>query len=249
MVLAGAGVPHARLVELAEARFGADFGRYRHRKAPRVTRVPATYLGGEVQLNASEHPLLHLAVVYEGVPFTDPDLYAMATLQMLLGGGSSFSSGGPGKGMYSRLYTNVLNNYGWVENIQAQMFAYADSALFGITGATSPPYARSWLHLVTTELRRLLVPVHSIELSRAKNQLKSSMLMHLESRAVQLEDMSRQLLGMGAYVPPEQAAALIDAVTEHDLARVVSRLLRSSPSLAVLGDCANAPSLANYVRP
>ena len=30
---------------------------------------------------------------------------------MLMGGGGSFSAGGPGKGMFSRLYLNVLNRY------------------------------------------------------------------------------------------------------------------------------------------
>jgi processing peptidase subunit alpha len=30
---------------------------------------------------------------------------------MMMGGGGSFSAGGPGKGMYTRLYLNVLNRY------------------------------------------------------------------------------------------------------------------------------------------
>lgn len=38
----------------------------------------------------------------------------MTVLTYLLGGGNSFSSGGPGKGMHSRLYTRVLNQYHWV---------------------------------------------------------------------------------------------------------------------------------------
>lgn len=46
-----------------------------------------------------------------GVSWEDPDLYAICTLQMLMGGGGSFSAGGPGKGMHSRLYRNVLNRY------------------------------------------------------------------------------------------------------------------------------------------
>ena len=32
-------------------------------------------------------------------------MVAYSLLQTLLGGGSMFSAGGPGKGMYSRLYT------------------------------------------------------------------------------------------------------------------------------------------------
>jgi processing peptidase subunit alpha len=38
----------------------------------------------------------------------------MTVLTYLMGGGNSFSSGGPGKGMHSRLYTRVLNQYHWV---------------------------------------------------------------------------------------------------------------------------------------
>jgi processing peptidase subunit alpha len=38
----------------------------------------------------------------------------MTVLTYLMGGGNSFSSGGPGKGMHSRLYTRVLNQFHWV---------------------------------------------------------------------------------------------------------------------------------------
>ena len=249
MIVAGAGIPHGALVQMAEARFGGEFGHFRQRKAPKVVRAPAQYTGGELIVDAPEHPLLHVGVFYEGVPYLHPDLYAMATLQMLLGGGSSFSSGGPGKGMYSRLYLNVLNQHGWVESIQAQMFAYVDSALFGFTATTEPGNARALLGVMTTELRRLLVPVHTVELTRAKNQLKASMFMHLESRAVQFEDISRQVLGLGECLSQAEAGARIDAVTADDILRVVQRLLASNPTLTILGDTATAPSLADYIRP
>jgi processing peptidase subunit alpha len=48
-------------------------------------------------------------------------------MQMLLGGGGSFSAGGPGKGMYSRLYTNVLNQYYRVDYCAGFHHCYADS--------------------------------------------------------------------------------------------------------------------------
>jgi hypothetical protein len=41
----------------------------------------------------------------------------MTVLTYLMGGGNSFSSGGPGKGMHSRLYTRVLNQYHWVRGV------------------------------------------------------------------------------------------------------------------------------------
>jgi processing peptidase subunit alpha len=37
------------------------------------------------------------------------EFVSACVLSQLLGGGGSFSAGGPGKGLYSRFYTNVLN--------------------------------------------------------------------------------------------------------------------------------------------
>lgn len=52
---------------------------------------------------------LILAFEYKGGWKDVQGAATMVTLTHLLGGGSSFSSGGPGKGMHSRLYTRVLN--------------------------------------------------------------------------------------------------------------------------------------------
>lgn len=46
-----------------------------------------------------------------GCSHSDPDFVPTCVLNMMMGGGGSFSAGGPGKGMYTRLYTNVLNRY------------------------------------------------------------------------------------------------------------------------------------------
>ncbi|MCI14170.1 mitochondrial-like-processing peptidase subunit alpha-like, partial [Trifolium medium] len=55
---------------------------------------------------------------------------------MLLGGGGSFSAGGPGKGMYSRLYLRVLNEYPQVHSISAFNNIYNNTGIFGIQVTT-----------------------------------------------------------------------------------------------------------------
>lgn len=42
-------------------------------------------------------------------PLQEDDFIPFAVLNMMMGGGGSFSAGGPGKGMFTRLYLNVLN--------------------------------------------------------------------------------------------------------------------------------------------
>lgn len=43
------------------------------------------------------------------VAIQEEDFIPFAVLNMMMGGGGSFSAGGPGKGMFTRLYLNVLN--------------------------------------------------------------------------------------------------------------------------------------------
>ena len=79
---------------------------------------PSHYTGGFLSLptqppslNPNQPAFTHIHLAFEGLPIASDDIYALATLNTLLGGGGSFSAGGPGKGMYSRLYTNVLNQH------------------------------------------------------------------------------------------------------------------------------------------
>lgn len=55
----------------------------------------------------------------------------ITVLQVLLGSGSVFSSGGPGKGMYS-LLNKAINGTGFISDIKAHNLVYKDTGLFGI---------------------------------------------------------------------------------------------------------------------
>ncbi|KAE8715224.1 hypothetical protein F3Y22_tig00110186pilonHSYRG00187 [Hibiscus syriacus] len=54
---------------------------------------------------------------------------------MLMGGGGSFSAGGPGKGMHSRLYLRVLNEYQQIHSFSAFNSIFNNTGLFGILAA------------------------------------------------------------------------------------------------------------------
>ena len=54
--------------------------------------------------------------------------------ELVNGWGRSFSAGGPGKGMYSQLYLNVLNRYHSVYSVLAQNFSMSDAGLFCLFG-------------------------------------------------------------------------------------------------------------------
>ncbi|OAP62866.1 hypothetical protein AYL99_02093 [Fonsecaea erecta] len=198
--------------------------------------MPSHYTGGYLALptlppppNKFTIPLSYVHIAFEGLPISSEDIYAQATLQTLLGGGGSFSAGGPGKGMYSRLYTNVLNQHGWVESCVAFNHSYTDSGLFGIAGACEPGRVGHMVDVICRELQALTLEsgfssLNIAEVNRAKNQLRFSLLMNLESRLVELEDLGRQVQVHGRKVGVKEMCEKIDALTVADLRRVATQI-------------------------
>ncbi|EAT82570.2 hypothetical protein SNOG_10235 [Parastagonospora nodorum SN15] len=180
------------------------------------------------------------------LPISSPDIYALATLQTLLGGGGSFSAGGPGKGMYSRLYTNVLNQHGWVESCMAFNHSYTDSGLFGIAASCAPSHVAQMLEVMCRELKSLgdetgYAMLKAGEVQRAKNQLRSSLLMNLESRMVELEDLGRQVQVHGRKVGVREMCRKIEAVTVEDLRRVARHVFGGE--VRNVGEGSGAPTV------
>lgn len=197
---------------------------------------PSHYTGGLLSLPptteaASIHnpSFTHIHIAFEALHISHPDIYALATLQTLLGGGGSFSAGGPGKGMYSRLYTHVLNQYGWVESCVAFNNSYTDSGLFGIAATCAPNSGHALVDVLCRQMRNTYATsgagaISPSELSRAKNQLRSSLLMNLESRMVELEDLGRQVQVYGRKIGAKEMCERIEAVTMEDLRRVAEEV-------------------------
>ncbi|KAL6230778.1 hypothetical protein BDW75DRAFT_221778 [Aspergillus navahoensis] len=208
--------------------------------APESTPVdltqPSHYTGGFLTLPHIPPPanpmlprLSYIHLAFEALPISDPDIYALATLQTLLGGGGSFSAGGPGKGMYSRLYTNVLNQHGWVESCIAFNHGYTDSGIFGISASCSPTRINQMVEVMCRELQNLTLDtgytsLQPQEVNRAKNQLRSSLLMNLESRMVELEDLGRQVQVHGRKIGVTEMCKHIESLTVEDLRRVARKV-------------------------
>ncbi|BGP06823.1 Mitochondrial-processing peptidase subunit alpha [Rhodotorula toruloides] len=199
-----------------------------------LSAAHARYTGGTLLLEKPDLEFTHVYVGYESLALSDPDIYAAATLQTLLGGGGSFSAGGPGKGMYSRLYTHVLNQYHAVDFCSAFHHCYLDTGLFGITISVHPSFLSRTAALIAQQLDSITRPmsngIGAAELRRARNQLKSSLAMALESKMVQVEDLGRQVQAQGRKVSMREMAELIDRVTLTDVFRVANRILRPSAS-------------------
>ncbi|KAI8324983.1 LuxS/MPP-like metallohydrolase [Martensiomyces pterosporus] len=246
MVVAAVGMDHEELVRLNSSTTSSRVA---------IPGGKAVYTGGTWFESKPDMEFTQVYLGFKSAGIADEHrLYAYATLQMLLGGGGSFSAGGPGKGMYSRLYTRVLNQHAWIESCVAFHHCYTDTGLFGISASCGPQNEHALFDVIATELeavasgksrvsprsslRRPFASQEgpsSLEVRRAKNQLKSNLLMNLESRMVQLEDLGRQIQISGYKIPAETMVSHIEAITANDIAKVAGELLESPATLLAQG--------------
>eukprot|EP01134_Creolimax_fragrantissima_P000882 CFRG0882T1 len=232
MVVTGAGIDHDRLLALTEKYFGSV---PTEPPTPLPVFPKSVYKGGKVFRHNSLLKHVHVILGFEGLPWDHEDIYALCTLQMLMGGGSSFSAGGPGKGMHSRLMTQVLNRHFWVESCMAQLVSHGDTGLFYLHGTCNGPDTRPLLEVMIHQYNEVS-NISDIEVARAQNQLKSHLLMNLESRVVQFDDISKQILTSGKRIQPLELCKLVDSVTKEDIIRVVERLRTGNPTVVLYGD-------------
>jgi len=236
IVIAASGVEH-------EA-FTADVEKFFARlpSTPVATSGAAKYIGGQYAVPAdTSDGLAHVTLAFEGPSWNDASLIPMCVLHTLMGGGSSFSAGGPGKGMYSRLYTGVLNKHGWVQNATAFNSCYLDSGMFGIYGAAEPQYVPNLVQVLAEQLKNMGSDLSDEELSRAKNQTKSSVLMNLEAKPIILEDMGKQVLCYGKRITAAEVCSQIDAVSAADIGKVASKMLKTQLTYAAYGEVHSLP--------
>nr|XP_020650618.1 mitochondrial-processing peptidase subunit alpha [Pogona vitticeps] len=252
MVLAGVGMEHEHLVECARKYLLGVEPVWGSGKATEVDRSIAQYTGGilklekdmsDVSLGPTPIPeLTHIMIGLESCSFLEEDFIPFAVLNMMMGGGGSFSAGGPGKGMFTRLYLNVLNRHHWMYNATSYHHSYEDTGLLCIHASADPRQVRDMVEIITREFVLMAGAVGEVELERAKTQLKSMLMMNLESRPVIFEDVGRQVLATGTRKLPHELCVLIGKVSAADIRRVVTKMLRNKPAVAALGDLRELPS-------
>lgn len=77
---------------------------------PKPTVPVSHYKGGIHRILYEEEPYFEFGVVFPGCEFKSDKMELYNILRILLGTASSFSSGGPGKGMHSRCTKHLLNS-------------------------------------------------------------------------------------------------------------------------------------------
>ncbi|GJE43330.1 M16 family metallopeptidase [Methylobacterium soli] len=226
MVLAAAGaVEHAAIVEAAERHFG-DLAPSR---APAA--VAGSYGGGERRLQRKLEQA-NLVIGLPGLSFRDDGYYALHIFAQVLGGG-----------LTSRLWHEVRETRGLAYEIQAFHWPFSDCGLFGIGAGTSGTDLPELVDVTLAATVKAVDDLDTIEIARAKAQLKVALLSALETPGGRIERNARQFLAWGRVIPSAEVIAKVDAVTVEDVRAAGRTLLTGAPTLAAIGPIRKLPSL------
>jgi predicted Zn-dependent peptidase len=188
-----------------------------------ATTEPATYAGGD-RREDRDLEQLHLVLGFPGLALGDPDYFAATVLSTAFGGGMS-----------SRLFQEIREKRGLVYAIHSFVHGYRDGGLFGIYAGTGETEAAELVPALCDEAMRLEDGLTSVELNRAKAQMKAGLLMSLESTAARCEQLAQHLLIHGTPFDPTEIVARIEAVDDAAIRRVFARWRSAPPTLAAIG--------------
>ncbi|XP_017881047.1 mitochondrial-processing peptidase subunit beta isoform X1 [Ceratina calcarata] len=237
-VLAGAGgVNHKTLVDLAQKHFGQMKGPFYDEIPPLLQ--PCRYTGSEIRVRDDSIPLAHVAIAVEGAGWTDPDNIPLMVANTLVGAWDRSQGGGVNN--ISRLAeASALD--GLCHSYQSFNTCYKDTGLWGVYFVCDPMMCEHIMYNIQREWIRLCLTVTDKDVDRAKNILKTNMLLQLDGTTAICEDVGRQMLCYNRRIPLHELEARIDSVTAKNIHDVGMKYIYDQcPVVAAVGPIENLP--------
>jgi predicted Zn-dependent peptidase len=219
LVVAAAGhLDHAALKAMVEKTF-ADVppGRARSKEMP--PEVTPGFLQRHKDIEQS-----HVCLGTPGYRQAHDDRHALYVLNTILGGSMS-----------SRLFQNIREERGLAYAVWSSLTTYSDAGAISVYAGCATDKVNEVIDLTLTELRTLRqTPVPADELQRAKDHLKGSLMLSLESTSSRMSQLAREELYFGRHFTLDELLSGFDTVTGDDVMRVAAELFRDGASVATV---------------
>jgi len=202
VITAAGNLAHSRLLELARERFETLLPNGNVPSSP----APSTHARLNLRHKKSLEQV-HLCLGVPGYPLPHEKRYASLLLNTVLGGGMS-----------SRLFQNIRERRGLAYAVFSEMTAFRDTGCVSVYAGTSRESAREVVRLILEEFGRIKQErVPDEELRRAKDNLKGSLLLGLESTGSRMANLARQHLYFGRFFTPDEMADSIERVRADEI--------------------------------
>lgn len=200
------------------------FGEWK-KSGQRQTVPPMQPVPGQKAAKEKDTEQLHICLGYPGTFLGSDELYPMSVMNNLLGGAMS-----------SRLFQKIREEMGMAYSIYTYPSTYVGCGTFAVYAGVSPKNGHAVLDETLKQLDLLCRDgVTEKEFREAKNQLRGSYLLGLESPGSRMQSMGRGQLHLDRCMTPEETVAKIEAVTIESVNAVARRIFSNAPCISVVG--------------
>ena len=227
LIVAAGNLKHGQMSRWAHK----HFGKLKRGRMVNGRRTSPRARCGRVLCNKRELGQLHLLLGLPVAPVRPERRYPLFVLNTLLGGTMS-----------SRLFQRVREERGLAYSVFSGVNTFVDAGYLNIYAATSPKTGVELVEVVKYELIDLRDngPTEE-ELEMAKEHLKGSLMLSLESTASRMSNLARQEIYHGRQLELEETLAGVDSVTSRQAHQVAKKLFGGRDlSLAAVGRIAAA---------
>ena len=221
LITAAGNLSHKKLVQLAEEHFG-DL-KSRARAKPDVSPTPHAPLVFREKTSLEQ---VHLYLGVPSIPMPHKDRFACYILNAILGGGMS-----------SRLFQNIREKQALAYTVYSELSMYHDAGCLLVYAGTSPRTVGKVIDSVAHEMRE--ITDHEVtpeELRRAKDHLKGSFMLGLESTSSRMGNLARQELYFKRFFSLDEMLESIEKVTAKDVQRLAQQFFDpKQTAVAMLG--------------
>ncbi len=222
IVTAAGNLTHERLVALVCEHFES----LPPVDVPSAGPVPGTHARLALR-NKKALEQVHLVLGVPSFPLPHEERFACYVMNTLLGGGMS-----------SRLFQNIRERQGLAYAVFSELNPYRDTGCMSIYAGTSTESARKVVASIMQEFRQLKSEtVGDEELRRAKDHLKGSLMLSLESTSSRMSNLARQEMYFSKFFTLDELVESIEAVTAEDVQRIARTFFDPKQvALTVLGN-------------
>jgi len=223
MIISAAGnLNHREFVELIGARFAGlkSVANGFHQPAPAITpRI--------ITRNKKSLEQVQLCLGVPSHPISHEKRYVSYVLNTVLGGGMS-----------SRLFQKIREDQGLAYSIYSDLNPYRDTGCLAVFAGTSLESTPRVVDSVLAEFRELKTePMAAEELRRAKDHLKGSLMLSLESSTSRMSNLARQEMYFERFFSLDETIEQIEAVTTDEISEMSGQLFQSDRiAVTVLGN-------------
>lgn len=195
-------------------------------KTPPPAMEPAVYHAA-TSLKKKDIEQNHLIIGFPGLSLGSEKRYILQVLNNILGAGMS-----------SRLFQQVREKNGLCYTVYSFASMYSGAGLFGIYTALGKNTEMQALALIRSEIEAFKRGgVTREELERTREQLKTNVLMGMESTVSRMSSIARSQLNYGRNISEEEIVAGLEAVTGDDVLALAGEIFSfDSMSFSAVGD-------------